>query len=517
MKIEARKLAPIGLYLSLIAAVASIALFIIFRQFNIWLQISLGLIVVGLALFGILDPQRVRVALTGRQARYGSNALILILATLGIVVVANYLVNSHSKRWDLTEDKSNTLTKETLNTLASLKQTVTAEAFFTGGNTSSSTAKTLLDNYKSNSNGKFTYKFIDPNADPVAATQANIKTDGTIVLTMAGRMQAVTVVDEVDLTTGLLRISNPSQRTVLFLTGHGEHNIDDTTGSSSAYTKVKSALTSKNYTVNILNLLAEKKVPDGTNAIVIAGPQKPLSADEVKILQDYLAKGGSLVVEDDPTVITQFGDSADPLETYIAQTWGITLSNDIVIDPTSQQPSQAISYSYGDHPITNQLNKMVTVFPASRSLQTKSTSNIDQVVLVGTSPTAWGETDLTGLMNNQQPAFDSAKDLAGPMTLAVAAVNNNINARMVVIGSSNFAADQGFTLYGNGDFLINSIDWAARQDQLISLTPKQPIQRVLVAPQVYAMGFVLLGSVFALPALVIIAGIVSWVQRRRRG
>lgn len=516
MKIEARKLAPIGLYLSLVAAIASIGLYIVFHQFNLWLQISLGLVVVGLALFGILDPQRVRVSLTGRQARYGSNALILILATLGIVVVANYLVNGHSKRWDLTEDQSNTLSKETLNTLASLKQTVTAEAFFTS-QTPSDTAKTLLDNYKANSNGKFTYKFIDPNADPVAAQQANIKTDGTIVLTMAGRMQAVTVIDEVDLTTGLIRIANPSQRTVLFLTGHGEHDIDDTTGSTSAYTKVKAALVSKNYTVNSLNLLADKTIPAGTNAIVIAGPQKPLSADEVKILQDYLAKGGSLVVMEDPTVITQFGNSPDPLASYMTQTWGITLNNDFVIDPTSQQASQAISYSYGDHPITNQLNKMVTIFPASRSVEMKTTDKIDQNTLVSTAPSAWGETDLAGLASNQQPVFDKAKDLAGPITLAVAAVDNNYNARMVVIGSSNFATDQSFPAYGNGDFLINSIDWAARQDQLISLTPKQPIQRVLVAPQVYAMGFVLLGSVFALPLVVIISGIVVWVQRRRRG
>ncbi len=516
MKLEPRKLAPFGLYLSAIAAVVSIGLYIVQHQFNLWLQISLGLIVVGLALFAILDPQQVRISLTNRQARYGSNALILILATLGIVVVVNYLVINHSKRWDLTEDKSHTLSKETLNAINSLPQPVLAEAFFTS-RTSSSTARSLLQDYKSNSNGKFDFKFIDPEADPVSANKAKVQTDGTIVLTMADRQEPVTTADEVDLTTAMIRLANPGTRTVYFVVGHGEHSIDDTSGGTTAYARVKSALEAKNYTVKTINLLTDKKVPDGTNAVILAGPQKPLSADEAKVVEDYLAKGGSLVFMEDPTLVTQFGSTADPLADYLAQTWGMTLSNDIVMDPSGQSLNMAISNQYGDHPITKQLNGMVTIFPTVRSLQTKSTTNVDQTILVKTSSDAWGETDLAGLQNNQQPVFDKTKDQAGPISLAGAAINNTINARLVVIGNSSFASDTAFTAYGNGDFLINSIDWAARQDKLISLTPKTPVQRVIVPPQGYFMGLLLLATIFMIPVLVILSGIIVWVQRRRRG
>jgi len=87
MKTEWRRFAPIGLYLALIATLVSIGLYIVQREFNLYLQISLGLIVVGLALFALLDPERVRQLLTGRQARYGSNAFVLSLAFVGIVVV----------------------------------------------------------------------------------------------------------------------------------------------------------------------------------------------------------------------------------------------------------------------------------------------------------------------------------------------------------------------------------------------------------------------------------------------
>src|SRR5512138_4032809 len=103
-----KRFAPIGLYLALAAAIASAGIFIVQRQFNLPLQISLGLIVIGFAIFAILDPARVRHALTGRQARYGSNALVMILAFLGILILVNYLIYKFPKRWDLTADKSHT-------------------------------------------------------------------------------------------------------------------------------------------------------------------------------------------------------------------------------------------------------------------------------------------------------------------------------------------------------------------------------------------------------------------------
>jgi ABC-type uncharacterized transport system involved in gliding motility auxiliary subunit len=64
---------------------------------------------------------------------------------------------------------------------------------------------------------------------------------------------------------------------------------------------------------------------------------------------------------------------------------------------------------------------------------------------------------------------------------------------------------------------MNSIDWAAEQENLINLTPKQTTNRFLVPPKVYVQGLILLITVFILPGLVIVGGIVMWIQRRRQG
>ncbi|MBE0409897.1 MAG: hypothetical protein IBX69_09210, partial [Anaerolineales bacterium] len=131
MKIQYRKFAPIGLYLSLLGALISAGLYIVQREFNLALQISLGLVIIGLAVYAILDPDQVRKILTGRQARYGSNALVMSLAFVGIVGVLNYISFNNPQRWDLTEIRQFTLAQETIDTLERLPQPVTALAFFT--------------------------------------------------------------------------------------------------------------------------------------------------------------------------------------------------------------------------------------------------------------------------------------------------------------------------------------------------------------------------------------------------
>ena len=47
---------------------------------NLWISISAALIVFGLAAYAIMAPNKVARFFTGRQARYGSNALIMSLA-----------------------------------------------------------------------------------------------------------------------------------------------------------------------------------------------------------------------------------------------------------------------------------------------------------------------------------------------------------------------------------------------------------------------------------------------------
>lgn len=507
------KFAPAGFYLAVLAALVSLGLIIIRQKFDLYLQGSLGMILIGLALFVLFDPNRARDILTGRQAKYSSNAIVLSLAVVGILVVANYFVNNHSIRWDLTEDKDNTLSVETLDILNRLPEKVTALAFFTP-NISSSEAAKLLENYKYNGKGNFDYKFIDPDADPVTAKSAAVTRDGTIVLQMAGRQEQVTYADEQEISSALIRLANPGSRAVYFLTGHGELDLSGSGERTINY--LKTDLESKNYSVKPLNLLNTNTIPDDALAIIIDQPMKPLTQAEVDLLSGYLKSGKSLVLLMEPRVLTNYGDAKDPLEEYLKSTWGIAFNNDLIIDPKVNPPLAAVADSYGNHLITQKMQGMVTIFPSAFSLTAASPSpDVTTAALVQTGQDSWGETDYASIEQNNL-AFDQQKDLPGPLTVAIAAENAVDKSRLVVISDSDFASDADFLNYGNGVFIDNSIDWAAKQDNLVQLTSRAKTQRVILPPQTYTMGLVLFGSVFLIPLLILFSGIVVFIQRRRR-
>ena len=518
-----RIIRTVALIISLVALVVGIGLFIIQRQWNLYLQICLGLFIIGLAVAALVDPDSVRKMLTGRQARYGSNAFILLIAIIGILIVINFLVFSNNKQWDLTADQSNTLAKETTDVLKSLPGNVVAKAFFTTSSavaSSKQSAKNLLDKYVYEGGGKFQYQFIDPNEDPAAAQDAGISSDGSVVLYMGSSKQPAASISETDITGAMIRMMNPNKHVIYFLTGHGEYSIDGTGDQS--YTTLKADLQAKNYTVSSLNLLTNPAIPEDASVIVIAGPMKPLSDNEVNLIDAYLKNGGSLVVMEEPTVVTQFGDSPDPLANDLAANYGIILGSDIIVDAQAaqqlHQPYVAIADQYAQQAITEKMNGMVTIYPTTRSVTSSASTGTDytRTELIKTSNQSWAETDMTSVISNTvQP--DQGVDPFGPVSIAITAQGSSNSARLVVFGDSDFATDAYYGAYGNGEMIVNAIDWAAKEESLISLTPKTNIQRSFVAIDLSRQRMILLGVLVILPGIVLVAGVGSWLARRRQG
>ena len=530
-KNPAAQYAFIGLILALIACISTgligvakgmlaIKMFTLDKTdgLNLALEISIALLVVGLAAYAIMAPDAVRRFVTGRQARYGSNSLIITLAFLGIVFVVNMLAFQNpdflGAPWDLTEDKSNTLAPETLQALATLPEKVTATAFFSA-NLNPASADELLLKFKTNSNGKFDYKFVNPDQNPLSAREAGVTGDGKILLTMGKSKEIATSASESDITKTLIRLISPKARFVYFLSGHGEPALES--GGQTSFSVAKTTLESKNYTVKTLNLLTTSIVPKDALAIIISGPQKPLASSEVDLLKKYVDAGGSLVVMEDPIAATEFGTSPDPLASYLTSDWGITLNNDIVIDlVNSQNPFQAVSSQIGDHPITKNLTKnYIVILPQARSLSvTAKKENVTQTPIIMTTEKSWGETELVA---NETPTFSAEKDHPGPLNLAIVGENSATKGRVVVFGNSVFATDQAFDAYGNGNMFINSVDWAAEQEDLINITPRTKTPRVFIPPSNGGFIIMIILAVFVLPGFVVFAGVSSWLTRRKRG
>ncbi|MCC6300035.1 MAG: GldG family protein [Anaerolineales bacterium] len=477
------------------------------------LWIGGGGILIGLAVFAASNQGRA--FLRGRQAKYGGNALIASIAFLVAIVMINVIAYQNPKEWDWTQDKQNTLAPKTIEVLQSLPEPVTATAFFSG-NYNSESARELLEKFRVNSKGRFDYEFIDPDKNPLAAQEAGITGDGKILLEMGGNREIAATATENEITSGFIRLLNPEQSVVYFLAGEGEHSIEE--AGDLSYAALRETLEGRNYVVNALNLEAQK-IPADAQVIVVGGPIAPLSSQAVEALKTYVGSGGSLIVLQDPLAVVEFGDKPDLLASYLSESWGITLNHDVVID--AQSPTgiyNATAYQYNRHPITEKMGGIGATFPFARSLSLSTGfEGVTATDLIYTTEQAWGETDPSSIEAGQ-PAYDPKTEIVGPMLLAVAAENTTTKGRVVVIGNSTFAVNGNFDFAGNGDLLVNSVDWAAQKDELINLDTADPIARTFKAPaSALRANIMLIGSVCLIPLAIIGLGIASWYTRRKMG
>jgi ABC-type uncharacterized transport system involved in gliding motility auxiliary subunit len=490
--------------------------YVVQRQFDTVVQIGLSLVVVLLAAAILLDPERVRQALTGRQARYGSNALLLSIAVVGILAVVNYLATQNPQSWDLTEDQQYSLSPESKALIESLQAPVEVKGFYTPNlSRARDNLKPLLDQYQIASNGNFSYEFIDPNSNPLLADQYGVTRDGSLVVLQEDRSEVLTTPSERSISSAVIRVTQGNPKIVYFLTGHGERDLQG--GSQGGYTTAKSGLESKNYTVETLSLLSEGSVPDDADAVVVAAPQKPLSPDEINALDSYLAGGGSLMVMFEPSVTSGLAIADDPLAAYLQSTWGVEAHDDVIVDLNSQRGFDAIAVTYGSHPVTSEMGNLATAFPGSLSLSSQQPSDdaVSDSALVMTGQNSWGETDLESVQSGQGLGLDNGSDFPGPLNVAIAATNSSGGGRVVVYGDSDFATNAYYSQLGNGDLFLNSVDWLAHQEELIQLTPRQQTQRIVTPPTVQVVGLILLLTVIVIPGGVIGAGVTVWWRRRR--
>src|SRR5207237_8298963 len=99
-------------------------------------------------------------------------------------------------------------------------------------------------------------------------------------------------------------------------------------------------------------------------------------------------------------------------------------------------------------------------------------------------------------------------------TLETKYLGENKKSRLIVNGTSNFAANIAFGLQGNGNLFLNTVSWLAQDENFISIRPKNPEDRRLTMTEAQGrlVSYVML---LLLPVGVLVTGISVWAKRRR--
>jgi len=530
--------------------------------------IPLSLIIIGAvicALWVVVQTQQSK-WWQKRSTQSATNALIATLSVLVILGLINFLGIRYHLRLDLTDTQLFTLSPQSRELVSNLPETMKVWLFTKEKN---SQDQELLDNYHRQSN-KFKFEYVDPELKPGLAERFGVKDYGEVYLEFQTKRQLVQIISEderlseIKLTNRLQQMINPKTAKVYFLQGHSEHPLSASKG---AISKAIQGLTDKNFTISTLNLAERPQVPDDANVLVVAGPQKELLTGEVTALQNYLHRGGNLLLMIDP--------NTNPKIDTLLKEWGVRLDNRLVIDNSGESlqlgPATILVTEYGQHPITQDFANNISVYPLTRPLEIDPVSGVESMVLLKTKPypSSWAESD----QKSEKLEFNEDKDLKGPLTLGVALTRKLSNSpiptaktsptaiptatptptpttktsptptptptsktsptaiptptataktspntakesRLVVFGNSNFATDILFEQQLNGDVFLNTVSWLSQQDEkLLSIRPKQPKNRRIIISNLEA-NLLTISAVFLLPLLGLLTGFIIWWKRR---
>lgn len=491
-----------------------------------------------LATFALMEWGQLKQALERRSTRYGANAAALILILAGILTFVNLIGARYSKRIDMTATNRFSLSELTVNVLNELNQDIHIVAFFRNAGPEAGTRVTLedlLNQYRYHSR-HISYEFIDPDREPGIAREYNISAYGTIVFeSETGKTEHITRVTEEALTNAVVRVTREGQKTVYFVEGHGEPGIHNT--DRNGFSQLQQALKNQSYEVKTLLLIERASVPEDCDVLVIGGPQKDLLDHEREAILNYLRPGGRALFLLDPPFPEKTADLSG-----ILSAWNVKADDNVVVDVSGvgrffgAGPLAPAVSNYPAHPITRDF-RSATFYPLVRSVDpVASNDSVTVQTIAMTSDRSWA--DYNPPASQEQPIrFDAGTDVEGPVSVAVAVTADprgvprkdmktltpqelarnpeahERKTRMVVVGNSTFATNTYFGVSGNGDFIMNAINWLAEEEDLIAIRPKSSDTR-LAQISLTQMGSIFWFTVVIFPSLMLVIGGVVWWNRR---
>lgn len=455
---------------------------------------------------------------------------LLFLVAVGLVA---WLSTQYSTQFDWTASHRHTLADASRKVLDLLQDPVTITAYARENQQVRDPIRDLVDRYARHKKD-IMLQFVNPDTQPEKVRQLGIQVDGELVVAYQGRTEKIQEPGETSLTNALQRLATASERHIVFLEGHGDRS--PLGQANHDLRQFADELKRKGITVASVNLAVTPAIPDNTDVLVIAGPRTTLLPGELKLIQDYVTKGGNLWWLGDPGDLHGLGPLAEQL--------GVSFLPGTVVDASTQllgidDPTFALVADYPPHPVTQGFQQM-TMFPSAAALDRNDKSDFEKDPILTTLQRTWTE---TGPIEGKI-AFDADKgerqgplDLGYALTRAITPEETDNPAkeppesgnkpdepkpeaqtpteqRIIVVGDGDFLSNTYLGNGGNLELGVNMVQWLSRGDALINIPARIAPDRTLQLSPV-ASGAIAVGFLFVLPILLIGTGGLIWFKRRR--
>lgn len=273
---------------------------------------------------------------------------------------------------------------------------------------------------------------------------------------------------------GLLKVAAANRPKLYFSIGHGEASLEDE--GLFGLSRLAAELAGDGFDLFEWNGAQNGPLPDDADVLAIVAPTDPFGADELRFVEDFVLRGGRLMVLVNELLVEGEGSLAPVLARF-----GIMPRPGLVCIPTISQdlgrmttglPACAqfqieLAGLNSTHPITKPIWAASRKVPVVRSVWFERGAvppgGSLQDILVQRKKEAWN--DRRDVNGRYDYVIEMGAERFGPFSLAMASELplGEQEARAIGIGSGVMAANQ---IFGEStrDFLLNGFNWLAERD-----------------------------------------------------
>jgi hypothetical protein len=464
----------------------------------------------------------------------------IVVAALGVAVLANVALVLHDVHFDLTREGVFTPSKQAETVVDRLHQEVKLTYFYQAQDQAGRRARDMVE-VLGRRNPRLRVRTVDPDRQPTVADTYGVRIYNAAVLESGGRRIQVMSTDENQIALGILRVVREQLTTVCFMEGHDEYPVENFEfhthfegvaghshgDSASALVQMRAhgagrlrrALESLGYDVRKIVPATLTAIPSDCAVLVDVNPRTTYLPGESELLLGYLARGGSALL------LYDLGFVLEPSLAKGLASLGVVVEQDVVIDPLdhySTDPEVVAVPVFEQHPITR--NIALTFFPGIRSLTlSPPPSGVSSAPLFRSSTESY--TRQVQAVSERQPGGDAgaarstaARGGAGRRVLGAAIEGTWPGTtgkpfRLVVVGDGDFASNSFLPYMANGDLALAMLRWLAREERTSAVTVRMPVPPLVLLTKSQMQRIFLVIEVL-LPLSVVAVGAVVWWRRR---
>lgn len=449
-------------------------------------------------------------------------ALQVFLA-LALCALVQALADRLNRRYDLTPLKIFALSEQSSAIAKGLVEPVRVSFFYDGREEGRRRqVADLLDQFAAAS-PMITYRLYDLDRSPGLAKKYGVSSYNSGIIESRGKTHSMTSIDEVEVVSGLLKLTRDRPRVLCFLTGHGEHTpmeVDERKG----YSDVAKSLEREQFKIRTFDVAPSPADLEQCTAVVLAGPQQNLFASEAERLTSFVLRGGSILLMVEP-------DTPESYNTLLER-FGIRAGTDLVVDERNRlygADSYMVRVPIFDRDTFGKKMDTAAMFSLARTVAPaeKAPEGVSVGLVALSSPDSWAQVD-TLVPNEGKPEFRQETDRPGPLPVAVMATVEKVmpntdekpGGRVVVFGDADFASNFYLSLLGNRDLFMSMIAVLAEDKELVAVRSPPGLPSGTLSP-IYLTADqgrrIFIVAVAAVPALAVLTGLAVVYRRRRRG